>query len=109
MKTVLYLIVILSSICINNGRELRSGAPDLKLSFPEARPIPDAPDTLEIMVIGDVMMHSKQLQHDHRTFLREIAPALRKADFAIANMEFPLAGEPYSGYPVFSTPDWYAE
>ena len=54
------------------------------------------------------MMHAKQLEFDHRPFLARIAPELRAADFAIANLEFPLAGKPYSGYPAFSTPDYYA-
>jgi len=79
------------------------------LQFPPARPIPCRSDTLTVTVIGDVMMHSRQLEHDHRTFLKEIAPVLEKADIAVGNMEFPLAGAPYSGYPAFSTPDWYAD
>lgn len=66
-------------------------------------------DTATLFIIGDVMMHSKQLLHDHRTFLKYIEPRMQKADFCIANMEFPLGGEPYTGYPAFSTPDWYAE
>jgi len=72
-------------------------------------PLWEPSDTLEMIIIGDVMMHSRQLQHDHRTFLKEISPALKAADFAVANLEFPLAGPPYSGYPNFSTPDWYPE
>lgn len=68
-----------------------------------------AQDTLSVMVIGDVMMHESQLSKDHKQFLRFIAPQLRKADISIANMEFSLGGEPYTGYPEFSTPDSYAE
>ena len=66
-------------------------------------------DTATLFIIGDVMMHSKQLAHDHTTFLKYISPRMQKADFCIANMEFPLGGPPYTGYPAFSTPDWYAE
>lgn len=33
---------------------------------------------------------------------------IAKADIAVANMEFTLAGEPYTGYPCFSAPDSYA-
>ncbi|MCR5827545.1 MAG: CapA family protein, partial [Bacteroidales bacterium] len=77
-----------------------------QIPFPKA--MINAPDTVSVIVIGDVMMHAKQLERDHRTFLREVAPALREADFAVANLEFPLGGEPYTGYPVFSTPDYYA-
>ncbi|MCR4859900.1 MAG: CapA family protein [Bacteroidales bacterium] len=69
------------------------------------------PDTVKIVIIGDVMMHRKQLDYDYHPFLARIAPVLREADVAVANMEFPLGGKPYSGYPAFSTPDpyaWYA-
>jgi len=99
---------------------LLSGVPALRAQQPASTwfsnqyqiPFPKAmlndPDTVSVIVIGDVMMHAKQLVRDHHTFLRYISPALRKADFAVANMEFPLGGEPYAGYPAFSTPDYYA-
>ena len=66
-------------------------------------------DTTSLFIIGDVMMHRKQLDHDHKTFLKYIEPRMQKASFCIANMEFPLGGAPYTGYPAFSTPDWYPE
>ena len=78
-----------------------------KLAPPQALYLPA--DTTTVFIIGDVMMHSKQLEHDHEYFLRYITPQMQKADFCIANMEFPLGGPPYTGYPLFSTPDWYAE
>ncbi|MBR5076022.1 MAG: CapA family protein [Bacteroidales bacterium] len=76
-----------------------------QIPFPKAAL--NAPDTVSVVIIGDVMMHAKQLERDHRPFLERIAPALREADFAVANMEFPLGGKPYTGYPAFSTPDYY--
>ena len=77
-----------------------------QIPFPKA--FLNAPDTVSVIVIGDVMMHTKQLARDHHPFMERIAPALREADFAVANLEFPLGGEPYAGYPAFSTPDYYA-
>lgn len=77
--------------------------------IPPPRPVPGPADTTELFIIGDVMMHSKQLEHDCEYFFKYITPRMQKADFCIANMEFPLGGEPYTGYPAFSTPDWYAE
>lgn len=74
----------------------------------DVRPLFDKPDTVSIMVIGDVMMHTKQLQYDYNNFLAPIRNHLSAADLAIANMEFTLAGKPYSGYPAFSAPDGYA-
>ena len=77
-----------------------------QIPFPKA--FRNAPDTVSMIIIGDVMMHAKQLERDHHPFLERIAPALRAADIAVANLEFPLGGEPYTGYPSFSTPDYYA-
>lgn len=77
--------------------------------IPYPKPLRSPIDTVEMVIIGDVMMHSKQLDYDYHGFLEEISPFLSKADIAIANMEFPLGGEPYSGYPSFSTPDGYAD
>jgi len=65
----------------------------------------DNTDTLSLFIIGDVMMHSGQLGHDHTEFLSRISPQMKEADVCIANMEFTLAGPPYSGYPRFSCPD----
>ena len=66
-------------------------------------------DTVNVILIGDVMMHSKQLNKDWKMFFRHMEGRLKGADLAVANMEFPLGGEPYTGYPAFSTPDGYAE
>lgn len=72
-------------------------------------------DTLTICVAGDIMMHSMQiedaLQPDstYRFHCFDlIKDKISGADLAIANMEFTLAGKPYSGYPRFSAPDSFA-
>ena len=78
--------------------------------LPAPADIPFAgPDTVSVALIGDVMMHSRQLEYDFTTFLENIKAPLQAATFAVANMEFPLAGEPYTGYPSFSTPEPYAD
>ena len=74
-------------------------------------------DTLTICFMGDMMMHAQQLErayrgngrYDFSSYFSLIEDRIRKADIAVANMEFTLAGEPYSGYPCFSAPDSYAE
>jgi len=65
-------------------------------------------DTVSVLAIGDVMMHTPQLKYDCKGFLRHIAPKMKAADICVANLEFTLAGEPYTGYPCFSAPDGYA-
>ncbi len=77
-------------------------------SVPAARPLRFETDTLTVRLIGDVMMHLPQLRHDYAEFFSRVAAPMREADIAIANMEFTLAGPPYTGYPCFSAPDAYA-
>ena len=81
----------------------------VRTEFQKAWPLWEREDTVEVVIIGDVMMHARQLEYDHRTFLEGIRGRLDGATMAVANMEFPLAGEPYSGYPRFAAPDAYAE
>ena len=66
-------------------------------------------DTINIYIIGDVMLHTAQIDRDFAPFLEELTPYADKADLAIANMEFPLGGKPYTGYPAFSSPTSYAD
>ena len=85
-------------------------------------------DTVTISIIGDVMLHSAQIENcfsryaatDHKAdpaesghydfspCFSEIRTLLEDADICAANMEFTLAGPPYSGYPAFCAPDSYA-
>lgn len=78
-------------------------------SIPFPRPLHAKPDTVTVSFIGDVMMHAKQLDYDYRDFLSELGGITSDADISVANMEFTLAGKPYTGYPAFSAPDGYAE
>ena len=118
------LIIILATLCLvscgpRGGRTQPTvGEP----SAPELLPAA-APDTVMVRIIGDVMLHTGQIdlararartinsirEFEFTPFLDSIAPALREADLAIAGMEFTLGGEPYTGYPAFSAPDLYAE
>ena len=73
-------------------------------------------DTLTIRILGDVMMHADQIKNAHRagseydfsSYFSLLEDRLESADIAVANMEFTLAGEPYTGYPCFSAPDSFA-
>ena len=89
---------------------------------------PEAPvrDTAVMVFVGDVMLHKAQIMNAHERYggemdssmheaydfsqyLSGISHRLREADIAVANMEFTLAGPPFTGYPSFSAPDSYAE
>ena len=73
-------------------------------------------DTLTIRIFGDLMMHESQIKDAARpdgtykfdTYFTHIQKYLDNSDLNIGNMEFTLAGKPYTGYPAFSAPDEYA-
>lgn len=72
-----------------------------------------AQDTLSLCFMGDVMVHSRQIEYarqkdstyDFSSCFSQTHKQLQQADIAVANMEFTLAGKPYTGYPQFSAPD----
>ena len=89
----------------------------IKESLPSARPLFDLPDTATIFLMGDVMMHADQISNARQpdgsysfsTYFANMEEYIRSADIAVANMEFTLAGKPYTGYPCFSAPDGYED
>ena len=80
-------------------------------------PFFQTPDTVSIVLMGDMMMHRDQISNardGEDTFnftdcFQKIEHLVKDANIAVANMEFTLAGKPYTGYPCFSAPDSYAE
>ena len=102
MKKALLLTALLLSLAGGTARA------QWNYDIPFPKPLRSTPDTVSVCIIGDVMMHSGQMNRDWSEFLKRVAGPMRGADIAIANMEFTLAGEPYSGYPAFSAPDAYA-
>ena len=72
------------------------------------------PDSVRLVFVGDVMGHTTQTRGARRdggdscynfapTF-QWVKETISLADLAIANLEVTLAGEPYTGYPRFSSP-----
>lgn len=70
-------------------------------------------DTLTFYMVGDVLAHGRVVEsssiHGYTDFFKHVEGHIQKADVAVCNMEFPLAGKPYTGYPVFSGPESFAE
>ena len=110
MKILLFLLIY-GLFAPNNGAWLQrffSEKPHVEVAHEEP-----VLDTLTLMFIGDVMSHSPQVDaarlpdgtYDYAPCYRFLAPYITSADICIANMEVPLAGSPYTGYPQFSCPD----
>lgn len=74
------------------------------------------PQTADILFAGDAMMHQAQIEaahcsdgsYDYSECFTQLQPFIENADYAVVNLETPLGGAPYSGYPCFSAPDSYA-
>lgn len=69
-----------------------------------------------LLFAGDAMQHKAQLdaaysggQYSYTECFEPVKDIIRQADFAVVNLETPLGGKPYRGYPCFSAPDSYAE
>ena len=87
------------------------------------------PDTLSLFFLGDVMSHGAMMRsafseyrkshpdarsdrhecYDYSSFFNRLENQIASADIAFCNMEFPLAGPPFTGYPSFSGPDSYLD
>lgn len=70
-----------------------------------------------LLFAGDAMMHQGQIDaacvdsrtYDFRDCFSQLKPLIQNADYAVVNLETPLGGAPYSGYPCFCAPDSYAD
>jgi len=74
-----------------------------------------SPQSAELVFAGDAMQHALQIEsaetssgsYDYSSYFEAIEPYIASADYAVVNLETPLAGKPYSGYPNFCAPDEY--
>ncbi len=82
-------------------------------SFARSQDTQNSPKKISFLFIGDIMGHDEQIwsaeNRETHTFnyddvFKYIKPVISQADIAIANFEVTLAGQPYMGYPQFSSP-----
>ncbi len=74
-------------------------------------------DSAEIVFAGDAMQHQRQIDAalqpdgslDYSPYFTSLRPYISSADFAVVNLETPLGGAPYSGYPMFCAHDNYVD
>lgn len=74
------------------------------------------PPQADILFAGDAMQHQGQLDaasrgrgvYDYSECFSEVKDYVTRADYAVVNLETPVAGAPYSGYPCFNAPAEYA-
>jgi poly-gamma-glutamate synthesis protein (capsule biosynthesis protein) len=107
-----FLFFIFTTGCIVSGSprngEVLSGTVPLSDTVPLV-------DSIKLIFAGDVMGHGMQIKgawrdggdscYDYRPVFQHAKKYISTADIAIANLEVTLAGEPYAGYPRFSSHD----
>ena len=120
MKRLTLILLLLPFLLAGNGAR----AQDFSLSRPPHfrwELFSWRPDTLSLVFVGDIMLHQKQIDNarergkaagqefDFSRFFEKVGGRIAGADIAVGNLESPLSDPPYSGYPIFATPDAYAE
>lgn len=110
MRYFLLLFTIsLSLLCILLSQTKRVELNSVSKSTPIS-----SKDTLRLLFVGDLMQHQEQInaayttkEYDYSSYFKYVTEEIKKADFAIANLEVTFGGKPYKGYPTFSAPDEY--
>ncbi len=73
------------------------------------------PARITLLFAGDLMQHKPQINaartpegtYDYSPCFSLVKEQISKADIAIGNLEVPIGGKPYGGYPAFCAPDEY--
>jgi hypothetical protein len=73
------------------------------------------PKSISLFFVGDMMGHKPMIdaaftdgKYVYEPWFQYIKSQVEKYDLSVANLEVTLAGSPYSGYPMFCSPDSYA-
>lgn len=69
-------------------------------------------DTITLLFVGDIMQHMPQVNSAYNNGSYNYEPCfslvkneISNSNVSLCNLEVPLAGKPYTGYPQFSAPD----
>lgn len=76
-------------------------------------PASKAEDSFTIGMVGDILIHDSLINgtrqedgsYNFRPIFKYVEPQIKNLDLAIFDMEGTFRGEPYAGYPAFSTPE----
>ena len=75
-----------------------------------------AQQRITLLFAGDAMQHLAQIEdartssgYDYDSCFVQIKDEIQSAGLAVVNLEAPLGGFPYSGYPQFCAPDAFAQ
>tara|TARA_Y100000385_G_scaffold223849_1_gene234009 strand:- start:21 stop:1157 length:1137 start_codon:yes stop_codon:yes gene_type:complete len=107
MKYVVYFLIIFVFVSCNYSKTVKS------VVFPKVKANLDE-DSVSFIFVGDIMGHMPFINsafvdslghYDFTPVFSKVSPFFKSVDFTVGNLEVTLGGEPYSGYPRFSSPD----
>ncbi len=103
-----YFFLILLPFCLVSCKHKNSSKPTESITDLKT----DSVSHITLLFVGDIMQHKPQVNaaktqygYDYSMCFQHIQKEVKQADLAIANLETTLGGKPYSGYPMFSSPD----
>lgn len=74
-------------------------------------------DSISLFFVGDLMGHESMINaakspdgksYNYEAWFKYLSPEMTGYDLKMLNLEVTLGGSPFSGYPMFSSPDSYA-
>ncbi|MDD3038197.1 CapA family protein [Bacteroides sp.] len=117
MKQTWFLMIILLSLSCTSQSQAKRESGNIPLDSLSLSDSISPADTLRLLFVGDLMQHQGQINaayaakglkgYDYSSYFEYVKEEIRRAHFAIANLEVTLGGKPYKGYPAFSAPDEY--
>lgn len=118
---ILFLLLLTACIAAPVGEETPASPPSryaAEVVTPEPEPTPTPPTVATLVVCGDAMAHNDLSrdaldkatgEYDYSHLFAAAAPYAAAADYALCNLETPLAGGEPSGYPRFNAADAMAQ
>lgn len=102
---------VLGAISCNNKKK-KEPQPETENVTTEAISQEDGKKQVTLAAVGDIIAHDTILNlaetgdgYDFSSLFALLKNVISSVDLAIANVETPLGGGPYTGYPSFNTPD----
>jgi poly-gamma-glutamate synthesis protein (capsule biosynthesis protein) len=115
-KIFIFTIFLNFQLNLTFCQQSNSGVSNSNSQLPDKQENADT-NKINFLFLGDIMSHDLQIKsaynkstgkYDFSTEFEHIQPIIKDVDAVIGNLEVTLAGPPYAGYPMFSSPDQMA-
>ncbi len=114
--TILVAIAMIATFVLGaiscNNRKKNEPQQETEIVTAEASASEDGSKRVTLAAVGDIIAHETILNlaetgdgYDFSSLFALLKNDISSVDLAIANVETPLGGGPYTGYPNFNTPD----